>query len=54
MVSYMIIGVIWASWLELYTTTKLNLEWNYPTRVLHILTWPFQLLVFIITFIKNL
>lgn len=54
MVSYMILGVIWASWLEYYTSIKLDAEWNYPTRIFQILTWPIQLIVFIVTFIRNL
>lgn len=54
MVSYFILGLLWATWLEWYTSLKLNIEWSYSTRILHIITWPIQLLIFLITFFKNL
>lgn len=53
MASYIIIGLIWASGLEIYTSTSLNADWNYRTRIVHILTWPIQLTIFLVTFFNN-
>ena len=53
MASYIIAGLLWSVWLEWYTTRYLEAEWNYRTRIVHILFWPIHFIIFIITLIKN-
>jgi hypothetical protein len=53
MASYIIIGLLWASGLEFYTTEKLNADWSYRTRIVHTLTWPIQMIIFIVTFLNQ-
>jgi hypothetical protein len=59
MVIYIIIGLVWTVWLEYYTTTHLDIEssgmkWSFRERIVQIVLWPFNVSVFIITFIKGL
>lgn len=54
---YTIIGLIWASWLEYFTTNKLEGKYGQPwqgsERVFHITLWPYSLGTFIYGFFKE-
>lgn len=55
---YLIIGCIWAFWLEYYTTNEVNgpmgRPWIMRERLFHLLLWPFSLLTFITEIIRQL
>ena len=55
---YIIIGVIWAAWLEYYTTNQidgfLGRPWVWRERLFHSLLWPIILGTFIWEFLKGI
>ena len=55
---YLIPGMIWAGFLEYYTTQKLEGElakdWSWPERLFHCIMWPLSLTIFIIAFIQEI
>lgn len=51
---YMVCGTIWSLWLEHYTTTKMGVpEWTNRARIFHVVLWPIQLTIFVVTFFRN-
>lgn len=52
MIFYFITGTLWSLWIESYTTRKLNAVWNISNRIFHIISWPVQVTIFIVTFIN--
>lgn len=58
MIEYMLVGLIWAVFLE-YLTSKdtfdsPKIEWGNRERVVQVFIWPISMLVFIIEFFKGL
>lgn len=57
MLVYIIIGLIWAGWLEYYTTSTatelLNRSWTWFERIFHTLFWFISMGVFVYTFITE-
>lgn len=57
MVVYIIIGLIWAGWLEYCTTSTsmkiLNSPWTWFERIFHTLLWFISMGVFVYTFITE-
>lgn len=57
MLVYLGLGVLWAWWLEYYTTKYLSdvidTEWKWAERFFHILLWPATLGHFLITLFRN-
>ena len=55
---YIIIGLIWAAFLEYYTTKNLpepyNRSWTMPERMMHLFFWPVSFGKFVIEFCKGL
>ena len=55
---YLLIGAIWAMWLEYYTTRNLdhpyNLPWALLERLFHVTLWPYSLGLFVFTFVKDI
>jgi len=55
---YIILGGLWAYWLEYFTTENLeepyNKPWNNTERLFHWALWPVTLLVFVHNFFKDL
>jgi len=55
---YVMIGIVWAIWLEFFTTRNLSEPYNKPwvnsERVLHVTLWPITLTVFLYNFFKDL
>ena len=55
---YAIIGVIWAIWLESFTTKNLEAPYNSPwtnsERMVHIIFWPITLFVFLHNFLSDI
>lgn len=51
MLVYLGLGVVWAWWLEYYTTKylpeELGGDWVWPERFFHIALWPVTLSLFI-------
>ena len=52
MLIYLLAGVGWSWWLEMFTTSKLDPQtmgrpWVWKERVFHILLWPWSLGTFI-------
>ena len=57
MLVYLGLGVIWAWWLEYYTTNNLPEElggnWVWAERLFHIVLWPVMFLFFIYNVFRN-
>lgn len=57
-ITYVIIGVAWAWWLEYFTTKHLEgtygEDWKGRERVFHIVLWPCSVGVFIYGIIKGI
>lgn len=55
---YLIPGMLWAGFLEYYTTHNLEgdyaKDWVVVERLFHALLWPISLLIFIIALIREL
>jgi hypothetical protein len=53
---YLIIGVIWAAWLEWFSTTELeypyNVDWKWKERVFNIVLWPLAFGVFLYNYFR--
>lgn len=57
MLYYIIIGVVWAAWLEYYTTQNIfgpmGKPWVWRERIFHFVLWPLSLGTFVIEFLKG-
>lgn len=52
---YLILGLIWTSWLENYTNKYLGFPvMNNTEKSFNVLFWPVQLLAFLYHFFRNL
>ena len=55
---YFVPGLIWAGWLEYYTTKYtlglLDTEWTWKERLVQIFLWPLNLLIFLYYYLKGL
>jgi hypothetical protein len=55
---YLLPGLIWAGYLEYYTTHYLEGEyakdWVWVERLFHSFLWPISLVIFIIAFIREI
>lgn len=55
---YFILGVMWAEWLEKFTTRNLSGIMAQPfkplEKILHILLWPVFLLIFLYNFFEEI
>jgi hypothetical protein len=58
MIIYLLIGIVWLAWLEMYTTKNLDgvlgRAWTNRERLFHCLLWPYSLGTFIYTFINSI
>lgn len=56
--SYFLIGVIWACWLEYFTTKHLEgpygEDWKGRERLFHITLWPYSLGAFIYGIVEEM
>lgn len=54
---YIMIGLIWAGWLEWFTCNNLeepyNQDWQVFERVFHVCLWPVSLSIFLYHIIKD-
>ena len=58
MITYLIIGIIWAWVLEILTVNypmdiEKPVQWKYSERLFHWLLWPLSIIVFLYYYIKN-
>ncbi len=55
---YFIPGLLWAGFLEWFTTTKLEGEFSRPwfgfERFFHVILWPFSFMRFVVEFFKGM
>jgi hypothetical protein len=53
---YIAIGVVWAIWLETFTTRELqapyNQSWTNSERLFHVTLWVYSFGIFIYNFVK--
>ena len=54
MVSYIVIGLVWCSGLEYYTTTRLDSEWTMRERLFNSVLWPVSVAIFLYEFFRNI
>jgi hypothetical protein len=58
MLIYLLIGVVWSWWLEVFTTNNLDPQttgksWVWRERVFHIILWPWSIGTFSYAIIKE-
>lgn len=52
-VIYFLLGTIWGWWIEWFTTKEhIGPRWNNIERIFQLLTWPYNLAIFLYTWIK--